>query len=94
MTSTAIDNPDSLEELLLPILEKLERKEYELPALPQVAIQVLGLTTDPDAHAARLTTVIQQDPVLTSKFFRPPIPRPLVPSERLNHYNRLSPGSD
>ena len=70
MTSPAIDNHESLEELLLPILEKLERKEYELPALPQVAIQVLGLTTDPDANAAQLTTVIQQDPVLTSKIFQ------------------------
>lgn len=70
MASPAIDNHESLEELLLLILEKLEGKEYELPALPQVAIQVLGLTTDPDAHAAQLTTVIQQDPVLTSKIFQ------------------------
>ncbi|MDA0738404.1 MAG: HDOD domain-containing protein [Nitrospirae bacterium] len=68
----SLANPDaaSLEDLLLPILEKLGRKEFDLPPLPQVATRVLALTTDPDADAAQLTALIQQDPVLASKIFQ------------------------
>ena len=50
---------ESTEDLLLPILEKLERQEYDLPPLPQVANQVLALTTDLDANADRLAALIQ-----------------------------------
>lgn len=70
MTLPTAEDQESLEELLLPILEKLEKKEFDLPPLPQVASQVLALTTDPDAHAAQLAALIQQDPVLTSKIFQ------------------------
>ena len=70
MTLPTAEDHESLEELLLPILEKLEKKEFDLPPLPQVASQVLALTTDPDAHAAQLAALIQQDPVLTSKIFQ------------------------
>jgi len=61
---------ESTEDLLLPILEKLERQEYDLPPLPQVANQVLALTTDLDANADRLAALIQQDIILTSKIFQ------------------------
>ena len=67
--STSYDH-ESLEELLLPILEKLQRKEYDLPPLPQVANQVLALTTDLDAHAAQLAALIQQDIILTAKILQ------------------------
>ena len=70
MTSPAIANDQALEELLLPIIERLEKKEFDLPPLPQVANQVLALTSDPEAHAAKLTALIQQDPVLTARVFQ------------------------
>ncbi len=61
---------ESLEDLLLPILEKLERKEFDLPPLPQVANQVLALTTDPAAQSDKLATLIQQDIVLSAKILQ------------------------
>ena len=59
-----------MEELLLPILKRLEDKDFNLPALPQIANQVLMLTNDPDTHAGKLTSLVQQDPVLTAKIFK------------------------
>lgn len=56
--------------LLGVIVDKLARKEFDLPPLPQVASRVLALTTDPDADASQLTDLIQQDPVLTAKIFQ------------------------
>jgi HD-like signal output (HDOD) protein len=73
MQSTAHTNvfeSSEMEELLLPILERLERKDFSVPTLPQVANQVLALTLDPDAHAGKLSALIQQDPILTSKIFK------------------------
>ncbi len=70
MESCTGDLHESLEEFLLPILEKLEKKEFDLPPLPQVASQVLSLTTDSDANAAQLSALIQQDPVLASRIFQ------------------------
>lgn len=61
---------ESLEDLLLAIVDKLARKEFDLPPLPQVASRVLALTTDPDADGSQLTSLIQQDPVLTAKIFQ------------------------
>jgi len=59
MPTTLDSAPESLEDLLLPILEKLERKEFDLPPLPQVANQVLALTTDPTAQSDKLAVLIQ-----------------------------------
>ena len=70
MPITTSADHESLEEWLLPILEKLERKEFDLPPLPQVANQVLALTTNLDAHAGMLASLIQQDIVLTSKILQ------------------------
>ncbi len=70
MTPPQIVDPDTLDELLLPVLEKLEKKEFELPPLPRVAGQVLAVTNDPHADALKLTTLIQQDPILTAKIFQ------------------------
>ncbi len=69
MSTKSLD-PESCEELLVAILDKLEKKDYSLPPLPQVASRVLALTTDSDADAPQLTTLIQQDPVLTAKLFQ------------------------
>ena len=51
-------------------MEKLEKRDYDLPTLPHVANQVLALTTDPNADASRLTALIEQDPILTAKLFQ------------------------
>jgi len=58
------------EELLLFLADKLNKKEFNLPPLPQVASQVLTLISDPDADATKLTRLIQQDPILTAKIFQ------------------------
>jgi HD-like signal output (HDOD) protein len=59
-----------MEELLFPILERLEKKDFNLPILPQIANQVLALITDPEANASQLTRLIQQDPLLTAKLLK------------------------
>ena len=61
---------ENLEELLMPILDKLEKGNLDLPLLPHVASQVLLLTSDPDADAAQLATLIQQDQALASQILR------------------------
>jgi len=58
------------DELLLFLVDKLEKKEFDLPPLPRVASQVLSLTSDPHADANKLTRLIQQDPILTAKIFQ------------------------
>ncbi len=59
-----------INEILLLILEKLERKEFEFPTLPQVASRVLALTTDPNADVSQLAALIEQDIVLTARIFQ------------------------
>ena len=58
------------DELLLFLMDKLEKKEFDLPPLPHVASQVLTLVSDPHADANTLTKLIQQDPILTAKIFQ------------------------
>jgi putative nucleotidyltransferase with HDIG domain len=58
------------EELLLFLVDKLGKNEFDLPPLPQVASQVLTLTSDPNTDANKLTRLIQQDPILTAKIFQ------------------------
>ena len=58
------------DELLLFLVDKLEKKIFDLPPLPQVASRVLTLTSDPHADANKLTRLIQQDPILTAKIFQ------------------------
>ncbi len=70
MSTPTVQTDESVEELLVAIIAKLEKKEFDLPPLPQVASRVLALTTDPDADAPQLTSLIQQDPVLTAKIFQ------------------------
>jgi len=70
MTSSLVCDSAEMEELLFPILEILEKKDFDLPPLPQIANQVLALTTDPEANSSQLTKLITKDPVLTAKMLK------------------------
>ena len=70
MNSISIENDKTVEVLLLMLIEKLEKKDFDLPPLPQVAHQVLALSSDPQANASKLTALIEQDPILTAKLFQ------------------------
>jgi putative nucleotidyltransferase with HDIG domain len=70
MPSLSIDHEKSVEILLILLVEKLEKGEFELPPLPQVASQVLALTSDPHANASKLAVLIEQDPILAAKLFQ------------------------
>ncbi len=70
MPSLSADYEKTVETLLLVLTERLEKGEFDLPPLPQIANQVLALTADPRADASKLTTLIEQDPVLAAKVFQ------------------------
>ncbi len=70
MTSPPVCDSAEMEELLFPILERLEKKDFDLPPLPQIANQVLALTADPEANSSQLTKLIKKDPVLTAKLLK------------------------
>ncbi len=70
MSRLTIDHEEAVDTLLMVLVEKFEKHEFDLPPLPQVASQVLALTSDPEANASHLATVIQQDPILTAKVFQ------------------------
>ena len=70
MSSPTVEHSEAVEELLMVLMEKLEKHEYDLPPLPQVANQVLALSADPQADSKKLTSLIQQDPILTAKLFQ------------------------
>lgn len=59
-----------LEKLEQALVQKIEKGEIELPLLPQVASQVLALTSDPAADAAKLSSLIHQDQVLATHVLR------------------------
>lgn len=64
ITSTPIE---MLEKVLV---QKLDRHELDLPLLPQVASQVVALTSDPAADAAKLSSLIHQDQALATHVLR------------------------
>ena len=64
---TASTPIDTIERILV---QKLERGELELPLLPQVASQVMALTSDPAADAAKLSALIHQDQALAAHVLR------------------------
>ena len=68
-TETFIDQ-EVLEELRTTITDQLEKGNLDLPLLPQVGNQVLTLTSDPDADATKLSSLIQQDQALASQILR------------------------
>jgi len=70
MRSPLVCDSAEMEELLIPIIERLEKKDFDLPPLPQIANQVLALITDPEANSSQLTKLIKKDPVLTAKLLK------------------------
>ena len=69
LSSTAADQ-EVLDELRTTILDRLEQGNLDLPLLPQVASQVLTLTSDPNADASKLSSLIQQDQALATQILR------------------------
>lgn len=87
MTSSTVQGHEDLEELLLPILEELNKSDLAVPLLPHVAGQMLLLLNDPNADAAKLEALLQQDPALASQVMRianSPAYLPRVPIESLH----------
>ena len=62
--SLAQDEREALRSL---IADQLKRGNLDLPLLPVVANQVLMLSSDPNADATKLSTLIQQDQALAGK---------------------------
>ena len=50
--------------------ERIESDSLDLPLLPQVANQVMTLSQDPDADAAKLSSLIHQDQALAGQILR------------------------
>jgi len=59
-----------LEKLEQALVHKIEKGDVELPLLPQVASQVMSLTSDPAADAAKLSALIHQDQALAAHVLR------------------------
>lgn len=57
----------TVEELLLPVLDHLSKGDFDIPLLPHVANQVLLLANDPEGNSTQLSAVIEQDQVLASR---------------------------
>ena len=51
-----------VERLEQALVQKIEAGEVELPLLPQAASQVLAPASDPASDAAKLSSLIHQDP--------------------------------
>lgn len=52
------------------LAQKIEKGDVELPLLPQVASQVMAMTSDPSADAAKLSALIHQDQALAAHVLR------------------------
>lgn len=59
-----------IERLEQALVKKIETGDIELPLLPQVASQVMALTSDPSADAAKLSSLIHQDQALAAHVLR------------------------
>ena len=70
LSSSAVTDQEVVEELRTTILDRLEQGNLDLPLLPQVASQVLTLTSDPNADASKLSSLIQQDQALATQILR------------------------
>lgn len=69
MTSTSIAL-EPVEQIQATLLSRIESCQLRLPLLPQVANQVLMLTSDPQADALRLAALIQQDQALATQILK------------------------
>ena len=52
------------------LVERIASDKLDLPLLPQVAAQVMSLTSDPSADASKLATLIHQDQALAARVLR------------------------
>lgn len=78
---------DTLEELLLPVLDALNTSDLAVPLLPHVAGQMLLLLNDPNADASKLEKLLKQDQALASQVMRianSPAYLPRTPIESLH----------
>lgn len=66
-TESATTPIERLEHILM---SKIEKGEMDLPLLPQVASQVMAMTSDPSADAAKLSSLIHQDQALAAHVLR------------------------
>ena len=57
------------EQVQCDLQERIESDSLDLPLLPQVANQVMTLSQDPDADAAKLSSLIHQDQALAGRLF-------------------------
>lgn len=67
MTISENLDEQTVEELLLPVLDHLSKGDFDIPLLPHVATQVLLLANDPEGNSTQLSAVIEQDQVLASR---------------------------
>ncbi|MFO0729807.1 MAG: HDOD domain-containing protein [Nitrospiraceae bacterium] len=65
--STKATPTEPLEQLLL---SRIQKGAIELPLLPQVAAQILGMVYDPNAESAKLAALIHQDQALAAHVIR------------------------
>ena len=61
---------EPVEQIRATLLRRIESGQLRLPLLPQVANQVLMLTSDPQADAPRLAALIQQDQALATQILK------------------------
>ena len=61
---------DPVEQIHAALVDRIAKGDLKLPLLPQVATEVLKLTSDPDADMAQLATLIQQDQALASQVLK------------------------
>ena len=59
-----------MHELLLPILEALDKDDIDLPPLSEVAKKILVFVNDPKATSGQLKQLIERDPILTARIFK------------------------
>jgi len=77
-----------LEQLEQALIQKIKTGEIELPLLPQAASRVMALASDPNADAAKLSTLIHQDQALAAhvlKISNSPAYMPRSPIVSLQH---------
>lgn len=61
---------EQVEHIHAALVDRITKDELKLPLLPQVATEVLNLTSDPDANMAKLATLIQQDQAIAGQVLK------------------------
>jgi len=61
---------EPVEQIHATLVDRIAKDELKLPLLPQVATEVLNLTSDPDADMAKLATLIQQDQAIAGQVLK------------------------